>query len=60
VDGKEVDKTESWVNSFDVYKFLNLETGKTYKIYPCAQKEGQEMEFELLAYSKSKVKLAKA
>jgi len=59
IGDKEFGKTEKWVNSYDVYKFLDLQAGNTYIIYPCTQKEGQECGFELLAFSKSKIKLEK-
>jgi len=59
VGDRELDKTEKWVNSYDVYKFLDLQAGKTYTIYPCAQKEGQEAGFDLQVFSKTKIKLEK-
>jgi len=54
---KEVDKTEHWLNSFDVTKVLTLEGGKMFTIVPTTQKEGEELEFVLHAYSQAKVSL---
>jgi len=60
VGGKEFDKTEKWVNSYDVYKFVDLKADVKYKIIPCTQKEGQESGFELVVFSKSKLSLEEA
>jgi len=53
----EIAKTEKWVNSYDVYKFVHLQGGKTFTVIPCTQKEGQECAFELHAFSTVKFKL---
>jgi len=60
LNGKEHDKTDKWVNSYDVYKFFELEPDKPYNILPCTQKEGQEMEFEIHVYSTGKISLEKS
>jgi len=54
---QEVDKTAVWLNSFDVTKVLKLEGGKSYTVVPTTQKEGEELEFALHAYSQVKLSL---
>jgi len=56
---KEVNKTEKWINSYDVYMTLELEAGETVAIIPTTQKEGEEMDYELHAYSETKIELKK-
>lgn len=54
---KEVDKTEHWLNSFEVVKNVKLEGGKSYTLIPTTQKEGEELDFSLHAFSNAKLSL---
>jgi len=56
---KEINKTEKWINSYDVYMSLNVEAGESVVIIPTTQKEGEEMEYEVHAYSAQKVEIKK-
>jgi len=54
---KDITQTDKWTNSYDVYKFLDLEPGQTVVIVPATQNEGEEMAYEIHAYSDSKITL---
>jgi len=56
---KEITRTEKWINSYDVYKTLELEEGESVVIIPTTQKEGEEMEYEIHGYSESKIEIKK-
>jgi len=56
---KEITKTEKWINSYEVYTTLELEAGQTLVIIPTTQKEGEEMGFEIHAYSDNKFDITK-
>jgi len=55
--GKDITQTEKWCNSYDVYKFLEVEGGESIIILPATQNEGEEMAYEIHAYSDSKITL---
>jgi len=55
LDLKDITKTDQWVNSYDVYKFLDLDAGQSVIILPTTVNEGEEMAYEVHAYSDSKI-----